>query len=78
MANLLVEGGSKVLGCLLDSNQIDEVHVFVAAKLIGGATAPSPTAGVGRELLSQAMQLHGIEWTRLGDDLHFRGLVRPE
>ena len=48
MTNVLVEGGSAVLGTLLDLKAIDEVHVFVAPKILGGAGAPSPIGGAGR------------------------------
>ncbi len=47
MTNILVEGGGTLLGTLLDGGQIDEIHAFLAPKLLGGATAPSPVAGEG-------------------------------
>src|SRR5439155_8684965 len=37
MTNLLVEGGAEVFGSFCDERLIDEFHVFVAPKLIGGA-----------------------------------------
>ena len=45
--NVLVEGGGRLLGSLLDARQIDEVHVFIAPKLLGGAAAPTAIAGGG-------------------------------
>lgn len=39
MTNVLVEGGGEVLGQLIDRQWVDEVHVFVAPKLAGGAEA---------------------------------------
>ncbi len=42
MTNILVEGGGQLLGTLLDAEQIDEVHVLVAPKLLGGKHPPSP------------------------------------
>ena len=48
MTNVLVEGGGQLLGSLLDAGQIDEVHAFIAPKLIGGTArsdrlaAPEP------------------------------------
>src|SRR5260221_121133 len=45
--NVLVEGGAAVFGAFRDANLIDEVHVFIARTLIGGAAALSPVAGTG-------------------------------
>ncbi len=75
LTNVLVEGGGQVLGAFFDLNLIDEVHAFIAPKLIGGANAPSPLMGEGRfdmravpsledstvEILDGDMYLHG--WT---------------
>ena len=36
MTNVLVEGGSRLVGSLFDAGVIDEVHVFIAPKLAGG------------------------------------------
>jgi diaminohydroxyphosphoribosylaminopyrimidine deaminase/5-amino-6-(5-phosphoribosylamino)uracil reductase len=47
MTNILVEGGAAVLGSFRDADAIDEVHVFVAPRLAGGAAARTPMAGVG-------------------------------
>jgi diaminohydroxyphosphoribosylaminopyrimidine deaminase/5-amino-6-(5-phosphoribosylamino)uracil reductase len=47
--NILVEGGATLLGSFFDAKLIDEAHVFVAPKLIGGTAAKSPIAGVGIE-----------------------------
>ena len=54
MTNVLVEGGSRLLGSLLDARQIDEVHVFVAPKLFGGESAPAAIGGAGIAQLSGA------------------------
>ena len=48
MTNVLVEGGSALLGAFFDRQLIDEAHVFIAPKLLGGAGAKSPLAGAGR------------------------------
>ena len=54
MTNVLVEGGSQLLGSLFDAGQIDEVHVFIAPKLIGGRKLLSPIGGQGIVAMSQA------------------------
>jgi diaminohydroxyphosphoribosylaminopyrimidine deaminase/5-amino-6-(5-phosphoribosylamino)uracil reductase len=57
LTNLLVEGGSEVLGGFLDIGEIDEVHVFIAPRLAGGAAARTPVGGQGVERLSDTMRL---------------------
>ena len=44
---MLVEGGAAVFGSFHDAGLIDELHVFVASKVIGGAGALSPVGGLG-------------------------------
>jgi len=53
--NLLVEGGAGVLGAFFDNNLIDEVEVYLAAKIVGGAKALSPVAGKGVDWLREAV-----------------------
>ena len=76
MTNLLVEGGGQVLGTLFDRQAIDEVHVFVAPKLLGGAMAPSPIGGQGLAEMSAALALKTTHVERLGNDLHIHGHVK--
>ena len=45
--NVLFEGGSRLFGSLFDAGVVDEVHVFIAPKIVGGANAPSAVAGKG-------------------------------
>ncbi len=73
MTHVLVEGGARVLGSLFDARAIDEVHVFVAAKLIGGRTAPSPLAGCGLPHMQQAVALSEPTIEILDGDVYFRG-----
>ncbi len=73
LTNVLVEGGGRLLGSLLDARQIDEVHVFITPKLIGGATAGSPIAGQGIEHISQALPLDAPELQRVGSDVYLHG-----
>jgi diaminohydroxyphosphoribosylaminopyrimidine deaminase/5-amino-6-(5-phosphoribosylamino)uracil reductase len=72
LTNVLVEGGGRLLGSLLDAGHIDEVHVFIASKLVGGATARSPIAGEGIAALSSALLLESPEIRQLGTDLYIR------
>lgn len=45
--HVLVEGGGELLGSFRDRGLIDEVHAFIAPRLMGGSAAPSPLGGTG-------------------------------
>jgi diaminohydroxyphosphoribosylaminopyrimidine deaminase / 5-amino-6-(5-phosphoribosylamino)uracil reductase len=72
MTNVLVEGGAKVLGALFDAGAIDEVHVFIAPKLVGGA-GPGPVAGRGLPEMNLASRLIRYTIEQLGGDAYIHG-----
>jgi diaminohydroxyphosphoribosylaminopyrimidine deaminase/5-amino-6-(5-phosphoribosylamino)uracil reductase len=74
-SNVLVEGGGQLLGSLLDTGQLDEAHVFVANKLIGGSAAISPLAGVGLSEIGEALCLDQAQCEMLDDDIYVHGHV---
>ncbi|MBN2578415.1 MAG: bifunctional diaminohydroxyphosphoribosylaminopyrimidine deaminase/5-amino-6-(5-phosphoribosylamino)uracil reductase RibD [Pirellulales bacterium] len=74
--NLLVEGGATVLGSFFDARQIDEVHVFIAPKLIGGESALSPIGGSGIERIEEALPLVSPQVQTLEGDLYVSGRVK--
>lgn len=71
--NVLVEGGSQLLGSFFDANLIDEVHAFIAPKLVGGSTAPSPVAGNGKGLIPQGYSLIDSVIENLDGDIYVHG-----
>lgn len=75
--NLLVEGGSRVLGSFLAAGSVDEVWAFISPKLFGGATAPSPCAGPGAATPTDAPVVAWEESSPLGDDWLLRGRIKP-
>ena len=70
MTNVLVEGGAAVFGSFHDAGLIDELHVFVAPKLVGGAAAPSAVAGIGADVLNEGRTPAISRWEQVGDDLY--------
>jgi len=73
--NVLVEGGAEVLGSFFDAKLIDEVHVFIAPRLIGGAQARSPIAGFGAMSIAEGLCVEDWESETLGQDVYFRGRI---
>ncbi len=76
MTNLLVEGGSELLGSFFDAGLIDEAHVFVAPKLLGGSGAKSPLAGAGRSSPRELPDLVDPEIEVLDGDVYIHGALR--
>ena len=76
MTNVLIEGGGEILGACLDRERINEVHVFVAPKLLGGSTSPSPVAGLGHALVPDLPDLEEPIVELLGGDVYVHGRVR--
>lgn len=66
--NVLVEGGGEVLASFLATGEIDEYHVYVAPKIVGGKTAPGPIGGVGLASLADSPQLEPLSCKMLGND----------
>jgi diaminohydroxyphosphoribosylaminopyrimidine deaminase/5-amino-6-(5-phosphoribosylamino)uracil reductase len=77
MTNVLVEGGSQLLGTMFDMCAVDEIHVFVAPKLAGGAAAPGPVGGAGIERMASAMKLADITIEELDGDVYVHGRIGP-
>lgn len=73
MTNVLVEGGGQVLGKCLDLGLIDEVHAFIAPKLIGGVSASSPLEGQGLLDMSDALRLDPSTIELLDGDVYLHG-----
>jgi len=78
MTNLMVEGGGHLIGSLFDQDFIDEVHVFVAPKLVGGAQAPGPLQGRGLESIDLARRFTRMNVERCDDDIYVHGRLTRE
>jgi len=74
---LLVEGGSRLIGSLMDKKMIDRVEIILAALLLGKDAIP--LAGFsGPRSVARAPRLDDISWHRLGRDMRCSGrLVWP-
>jgi diaminohydroxyphosphoribosylaminopyrimidine deaminase/5-amino-6-(5-phosphoribosylamino)uracil reductase len=73
-SNVLVEGGSEVLGSLADGGLIDEAHVFLAPKLLGGRAALGAVGGQGLSQVPEVANLECLETRSVGQDVYWRGV----
>ena len=74
---LLLESGGKLAASFFAAGAVDQVVAFVAPKVAGGASAPTPVEGTGVSKMGEA--LGAAEWfsTKVGEDLRLTALF-PE
>ena len=77
MTNVMVEGGGETLGAFFDSGNVDEIHAFIAPKIIGGA-AQSPVGGDGWETMNEVLKLESTRIQRLESDVYVHGFATAE
>lgn len=78
--NLLVEGGSAVLGAFLKAGEIDAVRAYVAPRVVGGRNSLGPVGGAGMERLTDSLFLEPVTLASLPPDLFLsarRAIEKP-
>lgn len=78
LTSVLVEGGGRLAAALLRADLVDEVHWFLAPRLLGEEGRPA-LGKLALGALSDAVALAGMRVERCGDDLHLTGrIARPK
>jgi diaminohydroxyphosphoribosylaminopyrimidine deaminase/5-amino-6-(5-phosphoribosylamino)uracil reductase len=75
MTNVLVEGGAHILGSFFDADLVDEVHVFIAPRILAGDGLPA-IAGPGLERINDALRIARWNHEIIGGDLYLHGWLR--
>ncbi|QDT45831.1 Riboflavin biosynthesis protein RibD [Gimesia alba] len=75
MTNILIEGGGSLLGSCFDARLIDEVHVFIAPKIVGGKAAITPLAGQGLDTIPQFQNITEYQIRTLESDIYVQGQI---
>ena len=76
ITNLLVEGGEQTLGAFRDADLLDELHIFIAPKIVGSGGL-SPVGGAGLERIPTDAEFDLVETRPIDSDLYWRGVRRP-
>lgn len=74
--NVLVEGGPRLLGALMDRKLVDELRLFVAPKILGDSAGISAIAGASRSLMSESAAWSLRETRCVGEDVELRYLAQ--
>jgi diaminohydroxyphosphoribosylaminopyrimidine deaminase/5-amino-6-(5-phosphoribosylamino)uracil reductase len=76
ITSILLEGGPHLAGAFFDAGEVDELRLFLAPMVIGGAGARDPLEGEGVEAITDAQRALEMEVERLGDDVLIRARLR--
>ncbi len=77
LMSVLVEGGGALLGSLFDAQAVDYAYAYIAPRLIGGSTAPTPLQGRGVEAVARGLLIAEPTIEQFPPDLLIHGEVAP-
>jgi diaminohydroxyphosphoribosylaminopyrimidine deaminase/5-amino-6-(5-phosphoribosylamino)uracil reductase len=78
LTHVMLECGSTLMGAFFDASLVDELHVFIAPRIAGGADAFRPVGGTGLPQIPDPSNLTRCRWQQLGDDMLFEAdILRP-
>ncbi|MDB5054393.1 MAG: 5-amino-6-(5-phosphoribosylamino)uracil reductase [Bacilli bacterium] len=78
IGSILLEGGGRLNGAMLEQKLIDKCYLFYAAKIIGGDNAPSNFSFDGFAKMSEAIWLDRLKIEQFGHDLCMIGYPQYE
>jgi diaminohydroxyphosphoribosylaminopyrimidine deaminase/5-amino-6-(5-phosphoribosylamino)uracil reductase len=70
---VLLEAGPALLGAFFDQQVVDEVHIFVSPKILGGTQPRSAVAGIGHSSVPSMAQLQHLQVRQLDSDVLIEG-----
>lgn len=76
ICSIMVEGGATVSASFIEQGLIDKLYWFIAPKIMGGRSAPSPVGGQGFKTMAEAIDVCDIESEFIGQDLLIKGYLR--
>ena len=75
ITNILVEGGSKIIGSLLKENLVDKFLIFIAPKIMGDERAINSVRGLTLNNINRLVRLKNLTFQKIGDDILIEGYV---
>ncbi len=73
--SVLWECGGTLAARAIADGAVQKVLAFIAPKIIGGSTAPSPVGDLGLPLMTDALVLEPMQWRSIGSDLLVEGYL---
>ena len=76
--SVLWECGGTLAARAIADGAVQKVLAFIAPKIIGGMTAPSPVGDLGFTVMTDALLLQSVQWRSIGSDLLVKGYLRAD
>ncbi|WAL60209.1 bifunctional diaminohydroxyphosphoribosylaminopyrimidine deaminase/5-amino-6-(5-phosphoribosylamino)uracil reductase RibD [Thermocoleostomius sinensis] len=76
LMSVLWECGGTLAAQAILENAVQKILAFVAPKIIGGVTAPSPIGDLGLTEMTNALTLDRVTWQSIGMDLLIEGYLK--
>jgi diaminohydroxyphosphoribosylaminopyrimidine deaminase / 5-amino-6-(5-phosphoribosylamino)uracil reductase len=73
--SVLWECGGTLAASAIADGAIQKVLAFIAPKIVGGITAPSPVGDLNIRSMSEALVLERVTWQQIGTDLLVQGYL---
>ncbi|MCL6436250.1 MAG: bifunctional diaminohydroxyphosphoribosylaminopyrimidine deaminase/5-amino-6-(5-phosphoribosylamino)uracil reductase RibD [Leptolyngbyaceae cyanobacterium HOT.MB2.61] len=73
--SVLWECGGTLAAQAIADGSIQKVLAFIAPKIIGGSTAPTPIGDLGLTTMTDALLLERVKWQSVGPDLLVEGYI---
>ena len=74
--SVLWECGGMLAARAIADSAVQKVLAFIAPKIIGGSTAPSPVSDLGLTAMTEALLLEQMQWRAIGSDLLIEGYLQ--
>ncbi len=76
--SILLEGGGTLASAALENDIINQLMIFIAPKLIGGATAPGLILGKGIDTMGDALPLENMTASTSGKDILITAKIKKK
>ena len=78
ISSLLVEGGSRVLGSLIQDGLADRFYFFFAPKILGDDRGVSMVSGPSKLKIADCVRVYGSKARKIGEDVLVSGRFREQ
>jgi diaminohydroxyphosphoribosylaminopyrimidine deaminase / 5-amino-6-(5-phosphoribosylamino)uracil reductase len=73
---VLWECGGTLAAKAIAEGAVQKIMAFIAPKIVGGASAPTPVGDLGFAAMTEALTLERVSWRTVGEDCLVEGYLK--